>query len=134
MSAQLQLNTDQLPIRDKYCTYNYTRGEERVTLAARDRIKFIRYFAHDPRGYVNQNYLMCNLDNQVQSHVKLLPKDQTIQFALESIQKWGVIDAEKVLSATPTGSLYFNILHHFGSYYHFAAEQGYFLDVKSKLN
>ena len=43
------------------------------------------------------------------------------EFALNAIEKWGNENALKVLSSTATGSLYWNILFHYGSYDKFIA-------------
>jgi hypothetical protein len=54
-------------------------------------------------------------DDDIQCKVSALTKEKTIEFAKKALARWGS-EAEKVLSATETGCLYWNVIHHFGSF------------------
>lgn len=95
-----------LPTKDQYTTYDYDVGAKRMSDAREGKLKFLERLPG--------NLLVTGpgLDKKL----RLVPKDKTLKFATRSIYEWGREYAEKVLSATETGSLYFNILHHYGSY------------------
>jgi len=46
-------------------------------------------------------------------HIRQLDMAHVLEFAQKSVDKYGVIDAEKVLSSTDTGSLYYQMIHNF---------------------
>ena len=48
--------------------------------------------------------------------VSFIRKDKTIEFAEKHIKKHGCENAEKILSSTETGCLYFNIIYHFQTF------------------
>ena len=54
--------------------------------------------------------------------LKFISREKTIEFASKCIETWGREYAEKVLSASITGSLYFHVIYHFESFENFLKE------------
>ena len=113
----------QLPTKDKYTTYNYEVGKERMSLAQNETNHFIpvttyycgRHISTRPLYSISRK-LWVFIDKKPLVEINLLPEEKTIEFSQKSIAKWGKEYAEKVLSATETGALYWNIIYHFHSY------------------
>lgn len=128
----------QLPTRDQHTTYDYEIGRKRRKMSKSGHIKFSEEtfysapqstlrFLEDFRAFedsyprlVKRKLVVYNETEQL-STVNLLSKDITKSFALKAIEKWGKDFASKVLSSTETGSLYWNIIHHYGSFKNFKA-------------
>ncbi len=48
--------------------------------------------------------------------LRFITKEYTLEFAEKHILKHGRENAEKILSSTETGSLYFHIIYHYGTF------------------
>jgi hypothetical protein len=123
-----------LPVKDEWTTYDYDVGAKRMADAKEGKFKFLELTDFDCPGmpfiinFSDQMEYMKSHPTTVTSklwvtgpddfsvELKRLTREKTIHFANKSIAKWGKEDTEKVISATQTGSLYFHMIHYFGSY------------------
>ena len=123
-----------LPTQDQWTTYDYDVGAKRIANAGEDKYHFLPFMDFECPGmpfiinFNDQLEYMKKHGGKVSSKLqvtgpeefsadfKLISKQKTVEFATKSIEKWGREYAEKVLSATETGSLYYHVIHHFGSY------------------
>lgn len=139
--------TNELPKQDPYTTYDYNVGADRITAVENKKYKIeyldatvqalafqrilenpfneelraavlsgqVRMPRHVPKLKVTYH----KNDGETNNEVNALSREKTIEFARNAIVKWGN-NAEKVLSATDTGALYWNVIHHFGNFNNFS--------------
>lgn len=136
MTSLSPMDEVRLPIGDPYTAYDYEVGKKRRKSAHNGSITFHEektYLAPDgllrvaedfqafERFHPRQVKRKLNVfnDGERVTQVNLLPKDLTMEYALKAINKWGKDYASKVLSSTETGSLYWNILYHYGTFQNF---------------
>lgn len=112
-----------LPIRDAWTTYDYEEGCTRRKHIKEGKIKISPIILIDcpdlPIG-PSKCYQVLRVESEGNSQqLKFLSCTKTREFALTAIEKWGKINAELVLSATETGSLYYHIIYYYRSYENF---------------
>lgn len=137
--------TNALPTKDEHTTYDYSVGAARVSAVGRKdyRIEYVsreerlatlarlmnnpcneqlREAVHSSPRYMYKKAAIPQLKvtylkngGTIVDSVNALTRGKTIEYANKTVVKWGQ-EAEKVLSATSTGCLYWNVLHHFGSF------------------
>ncbi|MFQ5729269.1 MAG: F-box protein, partial [Waddliaceae bacterium] len=110
----------QFPKEDVKTTYNYKVGKERMTLVRQNRIEF-KTNIRTPRlpkylWVYKREHLRVSDNKKLLCKVHLIAAHRILQLARDSIDKWGEDGAEKVLSASETGLVYWNILYTFGSF------------------
>lgn len=141
----MSLPNNTLPLKDQYTSYDYTLGAERLSAVENKQVQ-IEYLNETIQALAFQKILNnpfndqlrftvaglpCQIAEQalrpklkitypgnagdIKSEVNALSRKQTIEFSRLNVERWED-EAEKVLSATETGSLYWNILYHFGSF------------------
>ena len=111
------------PEKDEFTFYDYRIGRERMRLVREGKLRFESYVVLAPsHGLFFQSTMqtrqMTVVLNESYSVTKVnhVPKEKCLEFAEVCITKWGKENSEKILSATKTGSLYWNIIHNFDSF------------------
>jgi len=88
---------------DRWTTYSYAIGAQRMSLVKTGKF-------HLTPSKTKKSLWVTDIRKR---RVKLLSKEQTLEYARSAVFRWGERYAEQVLSATKTGSLYYNIIYHF---------------------
>jgi hypothetical protein len=129
------LMTVQLPAQDPFTSYDYALGESRRKITHNGNIVFsfnetlIPYSLASMNIEEKLNWLQLRRPTKINrrlvvvaagtfesSEVSLLTKCRTAHLAAIHLRKWGKQYGEIVLSSTETGSLYWNVIHHFRSF------------------
>lgn len=110
--------TIEFPLNDQYTTYDYDIGINR-RLSVEKKNTPLNIWMKLSNVYVvlvpKLRITYHKNETVINDEVNAFTRQKTIEFANSAIMKWGN-DAEKVLSASKTGALYWNIIHHFGDY------------------
>jgi hypothetical protein len=133
-----------LPARDEYTAYDYEVGKDRLDAVANKKYE-IKYLSREVQALAFERVLnnphnvelrlavsngQCNRgaalnpqleitywknDKAIKKQVNALSLSKTQELTGTIVARWGN-DAEKLLSASETGALYWNIIHHFGAF------------------
>jgi hypothetical protein len=126
----LKEGAEELPKQDQFTTYDYELGDKRRAGVEHNglHLEVNQEAGRFPRlkGHIDFSVLgNTELHSREDLDLACLGEKQVRDFGVRSLARWGKGDAEKVLSATSTGSLYFNIVFRYGSFAEFCRTVGF---------
>ena len=113
-----------LPKEDIHTKYDYDIGEKRRRSVQDEKVQIsVTSILIDQLG-LHWSKLCIKGPEEIKYCKNYLPKELTEEFLIKNVKNWGKKYCEKIMSSSETGSLYWHMIHHFGSFEYFLKSHG----------